>query len=352
MPSPPTQRGPAAHAESATVRAAIDALRAGGPALVVDDGSSGTGAALVAACQHATPAVVARLTEAARGPLRLAMTPTRARELGLAAAAAANEGSAAPARTVGARDADGAPVERTMTTVIDPAAAPEDLVEPGPLAPVAARSAGVLERAGHAEAALDLSRLAGLVPAAVFAETARAECGEVPAVTIAELIAHRLHAERTVRRRAAARLPAVWGDFTAIGYETTLDDRHHLALVMGDLEDEGGTPPLVRVHAERLLRDRFEGWSGEGDVARALRAIAAEGRGAFVYVARADRGLGPLAGDAAATPDAQLRDYGIGAQILVDLGLHRIRLLTDHPRRIVGLDGYGLELAGHEPLTT
>jgi 3,4-dihydroxy 2-butanone 4-phosphate synthase/GTP cyclohydrolase II len=190
------------------------------------------------------------------------------------------------------------------------------------------------------------------VPAAAFAETDRSTCDDVPVVTIAELIAHRLTSERTVRRRATARLPTTHGEFVAVGYETTLDDRHHLALVMGDVGNEDAAP-LVRVHAERMLDDRFPGWAGEGDsdVSRALEAIAAAGTGAFVYVARADRGLGRLAASAGGSPEVQLRDYGMGAQILLDLGLRRIRLLTDHPRRIVGLDGYGLEVVGHEPLT-
>jgi 3,4-dihydroxy 2-butanone 4-phosphate synthase/GTP cyclohydrolase II len=329
---------------------ALAALRSARPALVVDDVARGAGAALVLPCQLATPEGVARLAAAGPGPIRVALTPSRARELGLVAASRANDAGEAPPRTVGPREVSPHAVERAMTALVDPATVAEDLIPSGPLAPVAARPGGVLERAGHAESALDLARLAGLVPAAAFAETERASCEGVPVVTIAELIAHRLTSERTVRRRATARLPTTHGEFVAVGYETTLDDRHHLALVMGDVGADEAVP-LVRVHAERMLDDRFLGWAGRGDVSHALESIARAGSGAFVYVARADRGLGRLAASAGSTPEGQLRDYGIGAQILLDLGLRRIRLLTDHPRRIVGLEGYGLEVVGHEPLT-
>lgn len=336
---------------SPDVTAALAALRTGAPVLVVDaDGPRPDAAALVLACQFATPDAVARLAAAASGPVRLALPAHRMQELGIAAAAEANDRADGAARTVGARDGDS--LERALTVAIDPGGHRGDLVEPGPLAPVAARPGGVLESAGHAEAAVDLVRLAGLVPAAAFAETSRTGTPDVPVVTLAELIAHRLRSERTVRRRAETRLPSLFAEFTAIGYETTLDDRHHLALTLGDLSDPSGDPPLVRVHAERLLRDRFDGWTGEGEVARALRRIAAEGRGAFVHLARADRGLGALVADGAPYPgQMQMRDYGIGAQILVDLGLHRIRLLTDHPRTLIGLEGYGLEVVGNTPLT-
>lgn len=167
---------------------------------------------------------------------------------------------------------------------------------------------------------------------------------------MAELIAYRMRHERTISRRARARLPTRWAEFTAVGYDTALDGRHHLALTLGELDP--AEPVLVRVHAERILSDRFGGWGAAGEIGRALEAIANAGGGVFVYVGRQDRGLDPLGG-ASAPPasSALLRDYGIGAQILVDLGLQRIRILTDHPRQIVGLAGYGIEVVGFEPLS-
>ncbi len=323
-------------------------LARGAIVVVADmDGPAG-GASAVLGCQFATPDSTRRLTEAASAPVRLALTEGRAEELRLLAAVRANDAGGEDAM-VGARQAPDR-VERGLMAAIDPEAAPEDLVPGGPLVPVAARAGGVLERAGAAEAAIDLARIAGIVAACAVARVDDPP-EDAPRITMAELIAHRMSHERTISSRARARLPTRWAEFTAVGYDTALDGRHHLALTLGELGPD--EPVLVRVHAERILNDRFGGWGADGEIGRALAAIAAEGRGAFVYVGRQDRGLDPL-GSQSARPGvtgALLRDYGIGAQILVDLGVRRIRILTDHPRRIVGLAGYGIEVVGFEPLS-
>lgn len=331
---------------------AVDAVAtelARGAIVVVADTEDPSGAAsAVLGCQFATHDSARQLAERSGGPVRLALTEGRAEELGLLASIRANE-SGGESATVGARQSPDR-LERGLMVAIDPEAAPDDLVPGGPLVPVAARAGGVLERAGAAEAAIDLARAAGIVAACALVPVDDAPDG-APRITMAELIAHRMRHERTISRRARARLPTRWAEFTAIGYDTALDGRHHLALTLGELDPS--EPVLVRVHAERILSDRFGGWGAAGEIGRALEAIASEGGGVFVYVGRQDRGLDPLGGASArpASASALLRDYGIGAQILVDLGLQSIRILTDHPRQIVGLAGYGIEVVGFEPLS-
>lgn len=330
------------------VDAAAAELARGAIVIVADTEDPSGAASAVLGCQFATPESAGQLAERAGGPIRLAVSEARAEELGLLAAVRANE-SGAEAATVGARQAPDR-IERGLMVAIDPEASPEDLVAGGPLLPVAARAGGVLERAGAAEAAIDLARISGIVAACALAPVEDVR-NDAPRITMAELIAYRMRHERTIRRRARARLPTNWAEFTAVGYDTALDGRHHLALTLGELD--GDEPVLVRVHAERILSDRFSGRGADGEIGRALEAIASHGSGVFVYVGRQDRGLEPSGGPSAPprTASALLRDYGIGAQILVDLGLRRIRILTDHPRQIVGLAGYGIEVVGFESLS-
>ncbi|MBI2866410.1 MAG: bifunctional 3,4-dihydroxy-2-butanone-4-phosphate synthase/GTP cyclohydrolase II [Chloroflexi bacterium] len=268
----------------------------------------------------------------------------------------------------------------TVRAVIDPATRPDDIARPGHMFPIRYREGGVLARAGHTEAIVDLSRLAGLYPAGVICEImkddgAMARLPELETVaaehgikigSIAQLIAYRHRHEKLVEAVAQARLPTAFGDFTAIAYRSTIDPDEHVALVRGDISTP--EPILVRVHSECLTGDVFGSLRCDcGDqVVMALQSIAQEGRGVFLYMRQEGRGIGlhnklrayNLQDNGMDTVDANkalgfppdLRDYGIGAQILVDLGLKDIRLLTNNPRKVVGLEGYGLHVVDRLPL--
>ena len=263
---------------------------------------------------------------------------------------------------------------RTVEVLADPASAPEDLRRPGHIFPLRARSGGVLRRVGQTEAAVDLARLAGLTPAGVICEIlnedgtmARRDELQVMArehglrfITVEQLVAYRLSRERLVTRVVETPLRTWWGDFQVIGYRTEIDERVHVALVMGDVE--GKEDVVVRMHAENPLAETFGSRDEPGGnmLAGAMEHIAGAGEGVIVYIHR-DR-----AGDrlierlrrASHAPEAEpgssaqgqvLRDYGVGAQILLDLGLSSVRLLTNSKRHIVGLDGYALSVVGREP---
>jgi 3,4-dihydroxy 2-butanone 4-phosphate synthase / GTP cyclohydrolase II len=371
----------------ATIEEALEEIRRGRMVVVCDDENRENEGDLTMAAQFATPEAINFMAKEARGLICLALTPERCDQLGLDLMAAKNESPFQTAFTISVEAREGvttgisaADRARTIQVAIDPGSRPEDLVQPGHVFPLKAREGGVLERAGQTEAAIDLARLAGLIPAGVICEVMNedgtmARVGDlVPycerhglkMITVADLIAYRRRTERLVERVVATRLPTAFGEFTAVGYRSLIDDKHHLALVKGEVA--GAEDVLVRVHSECLTGDVFHSLRcdcGE-QLEAALAMIEREGRGVLLYLSQEGRGIGllnklrayKLQEDGLDTVDANvalglpadLRDYGIGAQILVDLGLTSIRILTNNPKKIHGLEGYGLSVSDQVPI--
>ena len=371
-----------------TVEQAIADFRAGKFVVVADDEDRENEGDLVCAAQLVTPEMINFMLRA-KGMICLALTGERVEQLGLEPQGSENTDAMRTAFTVsidaaprfgvttGISAADRA---KTIQVAVDPATVASDLRRPGHVHPLRAREGGVLQRVGHTEAAVDLARLAGLYPAGVICEilnedgtTARrpqleAFCREngLTFITVAQLVAHRLKHERLVHRVAEARLPTEFGEFRIVGYHNDVDTHEHVALVYGDVE--AGEEVLVRMHSKCLTGDVFHsqrcdcGWQ----LHTAMQMVAEAGRGVIVYLDQEGRGIGLLnklkayeLQDAGAdTVEANealgfkpdLRNYGIGAQILLDLGLKSIRPITNNPRKLVGLEGYGLGVGERVPI--
>jgi 3,4-dihydroxy 2-butanone 4-phosphate synthase/GTP cyclohydrolase II len=374
-----------------SIEAALDDIRAGKMVIVLDDEDRENEGDLVMAAEKVTPEAINFMRKEAGGLICVPLTSARLDELQIpdmvaegvnttphgTAFAVSVEARGRVTTGISAQDRS-----NTILALLDPDATPADFLRPGHTFPLRAREGGVLVRTGQTEASVDLARLAGLQPAGVICEIMDddgsmmrlpnlLEFGKkhgLRLITVKDLVAYRLRHEKLVQRIAEFALPTTYGEFRGIAFESAVDNVCHVALIMGDVGD--GTDILVRVHSECLTGDALHSLRCDCGAQRdaALAAIAAEGRGVLLYLHQEGRGIGlanklrayALQDRGADTVEANVllglpadkRDYGIGAQILADIGVRELRLLTNNPRKIAGIDGFGLKIIGRVPVAT
>ena len=375
--------------KSSTIPEAIEDIRNGKMIILVDNEDRENEGDIVIAAEHCTPEVINFMVKYARGLICVPMTQKRASDLGLDLMVQDNTDKYGTAFTVSVDAQSGTTTgisaydrSTTVHALIDENAKPEDLRKPGHIFPLAARKGGVLVRAGHTEGVVDLTRMAGLKPAGVICEILNddgtmarrpdldkfAQVHGLKIATISDLIKYRQHKERLVKRISSAQMPTDYGEFKIIAFETEVGNETHIALIKGDIEGDKVVP--VRVHSECLTGDVFGSRRCDcgSQLHSAMEYIEKHGFGVILYLRQEGRGIGlgnkikayHLQDGGLDTVEANiklgfpsdLRNYGIGAQILVDIGLRKINLMTNNPKKIIGIEGYGLEVVGRIPIET